>query len=94
MTRKCTWGALVCATWLLVVVGLHQGNAWTGLLGIQFWVALIAGVVLALTGAASAVSDRQLAPTGRTVAISVGVAALLGVLLLILTVINDVSKLN
>ncbi len=93
-TLKCTYGALVCAIWLIVVVGVHAGNDWTGLLGIQFYVALIAGVVLALTGAAMAVFDGQLAPWERRFAIFVGLGTLIGVLLLLLQFIEDLSKLS
>jgi ABC-type Fe3+-siderophore transport system permease subunit len=93
-TLKCTYGALACATWLVVVVAVRAESGWTDLLAIQFYVALLAGIALAIAGAAMAVSDRNLARSERRFAISVGVGTVIAVLFLLLLFIEDLSKLN
>lgn len=96
MALKCTWGALVCATWLVVVAVVDPigDSTWIGLLEVLFYVAFIAGILLALTGATLAMFDRKLARAERTFAISVGVVPLIAVPLLILWALNDLSKLS
>lgn len=93
MKLKCTYGALACGMWLVVVVGLRSGSGWTPLLAIQFYVALLAGIALAITGAAMAVSDRNSGRSENGFGIFVGVGAVIAVLFLLLVFIEDLSKL-
>ncbi len=93
MKLKCTCGALACATWLVVVVGLRSGSGWTPLLAIQFYIALLAGIGLAISGAAMAVSDRNSARSENGFAIFVGVGTVIAVLFLLLLFIDELSKL-
>jgi hypothetical protein len=93
MKLKCTYGALACATWLVVVVAVRPGSGWTPLLAIQFYGALLAGIALAIAGAAMAVSDRSLARSEHRFAIFVGVGTVIAVLFLLLVFIEDLSKL-
>ena len=94
MKLKCTYGALACATWLVIVVGLRTGSGWTPLLAIQFYVALLAGIALAITGAAMVVSDRSSIRSKNRFPIFVGVGAVIAVLFLLLLLIEDLSKLS
>lgn len=91
---KCTYGALACATWLVIVVGVRSGSGWTPLLAIQFYVALLVGIALAIAGATMAVSDRNSARSENRFAIFVGAGTVVAVLFLLLLLLSDLSKLN